>query len=88
MRELDRALESFSGAVGIWEKHPPAVSNRRIARALIYRGLTRERAGDAAGARLDFSRAVDLKDMPPECRELLALSPAWTPAQDKGSPPP
>lgn len=75
--KFDLAMEDFSRAISIWENHPPAVPTGFVVRALIYRGLTRERNGDAGGACEDFRGAVKLKDVPPECGDLLARSPGW-----------
>jgi tetratricopeptide (TPR) repeat protein len=77
MGRPDLAIESFSRAIAISDDHPPAVSSDLAARALVFRGIMRERTGDPSGARDDFCRAVGLKELPLECRGLLARSAAW-----------
>jgi Tetratricopeptide repeat len=66
----NRAQPTISRAkfdlVSIWENHPPAVPTGFIARALVYRGLTCERNGDAGGACEDFPKRREAEGPPSE----------------------
>jgi tetratricopeptide (TPR) repeat protein len=72
--QMELAKETLSRAIAIWENHPPAIDDKIAGRALAYRGLLREWAGERSIAQEDFARAQSMKQLSDECRQLLGLS--------------